>query len=221
MERGQVRQCGEASFGDSRHRERDIGCLHHARRPGRADAADPVPVPEVTVTLCWEPADSIAENGLVSATPSDTTRSTDHPHRGGSLGKQRHSALTRANALAMFPGLSLARPVGGNCGMPFCGASLAQPMDEAAAIRNARQAKDLSHRDLLLVARPFDRCRHHNGLRLCILYLDRIAASLGHRHTTGSHEGTTARRSARGPSHAAMPLPPGSMRLALRTRAIT
>jgi hypothetical protein len=67
-------------------------------------------------------------------------------------------ARQRQLTSAMLSAFSFARPVGGNRGVPFGGASLAQPMGEATAIGKAWQTKDLSHGDLLLVACPFDRC---------------------------------------------------------------
>ena len=57
-------------------------------------------------------------------------------------------------------------------------------MNEALATGKARQAKDLSDRDVPLIGRPIERRRHHYGLRVSILNLNRVTASLGHGQNT-------------------------------------
>jgi len=53
-------------------------------------------------------------------------------------------------------------------------------VSDALALRKSGQPKNLSHRDVFVIACPINRRSDHNGLRLFVLNHNRVAARFGY-----------------------------------------
>ena len=56
-----------------------------------------------------------------------------------------------------------------NSSVPLGRAPLAQSVSDASALPDSWQSKDLSYRDVLVIACQIDRRRDHNSIRFCVL----------------------------------------------------